>query len=120
MLTAAHHANGGGGGQAAHGRVRVRVRQREGGRKEGTEALRAVAPHTTSHQAWAGCRHAGRERVWRGGCFMPCVCHATPRGPVVSCHGCAGEKGGTNLMTRALALVGKRIETVPDPSQVGW
>lgn len=31
-----------------------------------------------------------------------------------------GEKGTTNLMTRALASVGKRLETVPDPTQIHY
>jgi prolycopene isomerase len=31
-----------------------------------------------------------------------------------------GDKGTTNLMTRALASVGKRLETVPDPTQIHY
>lgn len=31
-----------------------------------------------------------------------------------------GDKGTTNLMTRALAAVGKRLDTVPDPTQIHY
>lgn len=31
-----------------------------------------------------------------------------------------GDEGNTNLITRALAAVGKRIETVPDPVQIHY
>lgn len=31
-----------------------------------------------------------------------------------------GEKGTTNLITRVLANVGKRLETVPDPTQIHY
>ncbi|KAI3431833.1 hypothetical protein D9Q98_010586 [Chlorella vulgaris] len=31
-----------------------------------------------------------------------------------------GERGTTNLMTRALAAVGKKLETVPDPTQIHY
>jgi hypothetical protein len=31
-----------------------------------------------------------------------------------------GEQGTTNLITKALAAVGKRMETIPDPSQVHY
>ena len=31
-----------------------------------------------------------------------------------------GERGTTNLMTRALAAVGKRLPTVPDPTQIHY
>jgi hypothetical protein len=31
-----------------------------------------------------------------------------------------GDKGTTNLMTRALAAVGKQLETVPDPTQIHY
>lgn len=31
-----------------------------------------------------------------------------------------GDKGTTNLMTRALASVGKRLETAPDPTQIHY
>lgn len=31
-----------------------------------------------------------------------------------------GEEGSTNLITKALESVGKKIETVPDPTQVNY
>nr|ATQ36003.1 prolycopene isomerase [Cyanophora paradoxa] len=31
-----------------------------------------------------------------------------------------GEKGTTNLLTRALALVGEKLETIPDPVQIDY
>ena len=31
-----------------------------------------------------------------------------------------GDQGTTNLMTRCLASVGKRLETVPDPTQIHY
>lgn len=31
-----------------------------------------------------------------------------------------GDAGTTNLITRALAAVGKRLETIPDPTQIHY
>ena len=31
-----------------------------------------------------------------------------------------GQEGTTNLITRALAAVGKRLDTVPDPTQIHY
>jgi prolycopene isomerase len=31
-----------------------------------------------------------------------------------------GDQGTTNLITKALEAVGKRMETIPDPSQVHY
>ncbi len=31
-----------------------------------------------------------------------------------------GDEGTTNLITRALAAVGKRLDTVPDPTQIHY